>query len=111
MAQKALKAGLPVIVSEFNICEASGGGAIDGASAAAWRELIEEYGLSYMSWNLSNADETAALIRADCGRTADWTEDELSDTGRWLRSALRDDREKERSKRQDVCSASGRDFG
>lgn len=94
-ARKALDAGVPVIVSEFSICDASGDGAIDEKSAAAWRELIGQYGLSYMAWSLSNADETAALIRHDCEKTSGWTEDELSETGRWLRSAMREDREKE----------------
>ena len=94
-ARKALEAGTPVFVSEFNICDASGDGAIDGESAAAWRALIEEYGLSYMAWSLSNADETAALIRADCPKTSAWTVDELSDTGRWLRGVMREDREKD----------------
>lgn len=92
--KKALKAGVPVFVSEFGICDASGGGAIDVNSAAAWRELIEDNNLSYMAWSLSNADETAALIRADCPKTSDWTEDELSETGRWLRGMMREDGEK-----------------
>ena len=92
--KKALKAGVPVFVSEFSICDASGDGAIDVNSAAAWRELIEENNLSYMAWSLSNADETAALIRADCPKTSDWTEDELSETGRWLRGVMREDGEK-----------------
>lgn len=94
-AERALKDGVPVFISEFNICEASGDGAIDRASAAAWRALIERYGLSYIAWSLCNSDESAALIRADCPKKADWTGDELSDTGRWLRDALLEDREKD----------------
>ena len=93
-AKKALEAGTPVFVSEFNICDASGGGAIDEKSAAAWRELIGDYNLSYMAWSLSNADETAALIRADCPKTSEWTVDELSETGKWLRGMMREDGEK-----------------
>ena len=92
--KKALKAGVPIFVSEFSICDASGGGAIAEKSAAEWRELIEDYNLSYMAWNLSNADETSALIRADCPKTSDWIEDELSETGKWLRRVMREDREK-----------------
>ena len=91
--EKALAAGAPVFISEFNICESSGNGRIDYDSAAAWRALIEEYGLSYIAWSLSNANESAALIRADCPKTADWTEDDLTETGRWLRDILRQDRE------------------
>ena len=63
-------------------------------SAAAWRELIVAHDLSYIAWSLSNRDESAALIRADCQKTSDWTEDDLSETGRWLRDVLRADRER-----------------
>lgn len=94
-AERALKDGVPVFISEFSICEATGDGAIDGTSAAAWRDLIERYDLSYIAWSLCNKDETAALIRADCPKKADWTRDELSETGRWLRDVLLEDREKE----------------
>ena len=94
-AEKALAAGVPVFISEFSICDASGDGAIDYDSAADWRALIEKYGLSYIAWSLSNRDESAALIRADCGRTSDWSEDDLTETGRWLRGVLREDRGKE----------------
>ena len=94
-AEKALAAGVPVFISEFSICDASGDGAIDYDSAAAWRALIEKHGLSYIAWSLSNRDESAALVRADCGKTSDWSEDDLTETGRWLRGVLREDREKE----------------
>ena len=91
----ALEAGVPVFISEFSICDASGDGAIDYVSAAAWRALIEEYGLSYIAWSLSNRDESAALIRADCAKTADWDDEDLTETGLWLRGVLRADRERE----------------
>ena len=93
-AEAALAAGAPLFVSEFSICDASGDGAIDYESAAAWRTLIERHGLSYIAWSLSNRDESAALIRADCAKTADWTDGDLTETGRWLRDALRADRDK-----------------
>ena len=93
--KRAVEAGTPVFISEFNICFATGDGAIDYKSAEEWRALIEEYGLSYTAWSLSNANETAALIRADCDKKADWTEDDLSDTGRWLREMLLENRDRE----------------
>ena len=92
--ERALEEGAPIFVSEFSICDASGDGAIDYESAAAWRKLIEEHGLSYIAWSLSNRDESAALIRADSPKTADWTDDDLSETGLWLRNVLRGDRDK-----------------
>ena len=91
----ARAAGTPVFVSEFSICEASGDGRVDYESAAAWLALIREYNLSYIGWNLANKAEAASLIDAACAATSDWREEDLSETGRWLRGALREDREEE----------------
>ena len=90
-AERALAEGLPVFIDEFSICDASGDGVIDYESAAAWVELIQKHGLSYIAWSLSNRDESAALVRADCARTDGWAESELTETGRWLRGVLRRD--------------------
>lgn len=73
LQQKLLTAraqGTPVIISEFSICDASGNGGIDYASAEAWKQLIQETGVSYFAWSLSNKAETSALISSSCGRTS-----------------------------------------
>jgi endoglucanase len=93
-AEKALSAGTPVFVSECSICDACGDGAIDYDSGEAWRGLIERHGLSYIAWSLSNRDESAALIRADCDRTSGWTDDDLTETGRWFKGVPQQDRER-----------------
>ena len=91
-ARKALAAGAPLFISEFSICDASGDGMIDYESAGAWRALIDEFGLSYIAWSLSNRDESAALIKAGCRRVSGWEDADLSETGLWFRSMLRADR-------------------
>lgn len=82
--ERALDTGLPVFISECSICEASGDGRVDYASADAWLALIRRHGLSYVAWNLSNKGEAAALIRSDCAKRSGWTEAELSETGKWF---------------------------
>lgn len=82
--ERALDQGLPVFISECSICEASGNGRVDYASADAWMALIRRRGLSYVAWNLSNKDEAAALIRSDCEKRSGWTEAELSEAGKWF---------------------------
>jgi endoglucanase len=85
----ALDKGLPVFVSEFSICDASGNGANDYNQAEKWFDLINDKNLSYCSWSLSNKAETSALISSGCSKTSGWTEDDLSDTGKWIRSQMR----------------------
>ncbi len=85
---KARQLGAPVFISEFSICDASGNGGIDYASAEAWKQLIKETGVSYCAWSLCNKSETSALINADCSKTSGWTDAELSPSGRWIKGML-----------------------
>ncbi len=80
--------GLAIFISEFSICDASGNGGIDYDSADEWFDLIDELNLSYAGWNLSNKDETSSLIAPDCKKTSGWSDDELSETGKWLKSKI-----------------------
>jgi endoglucanase len=85
---RALEAGVPVYISECSICDASGSGAIDYDSAEKWKKLIYDYGLSFNAWSLCNKNESSALLQYTCSDTADWTEEDLSDAGRWFRTAF-----------------------
>ena len=85
---KAVRDGLPVFVSEFGICDASGNGEIDQQSADAWVREMDGLGMSYVMWNLSNKDESSAAISPACDKTYGFEEGDLSPAGRWLRSTL-----------------------
>lgn len=87
--RKAVDDGLPVFVSEFGICEASGDGKIDYESADAWVELMDQLNVSYICWNLSNKDEKAALIKKSCKKTSGFTAEDLTKEGRWLAQVLK----------------------
>lgn len=84
----ALDAGIPVFISECSICDASGNGGIDYGSADAWFSLLNERGISYIAWSLSNKSETSALINSWCDKLSDWSDDDLSDTGRWFKNMM-----------------------
>ncbi len=83
--EEAVKQGLPVWISEFGMCDASGNGANDFSEANKWMELIDRYNLSYCCWNLANKNETSSVIRPECQKTSSWTEGELSESGQWIR--------------------------
>ncbi len=85
----AVEAGLPVFVSEYGICDASGNGQIDEAQANLWVETMDRYGISYVAWNLSNKNEASAVLQPGCTKTAGFTETDLSASGRWLYQMLR----------------------
>ena len=76
--------GLPVIVSECSICEASGNGSINYDEASSWMELINEYHLSFFAWNLSNKDEQSSILKSSVNKTSGFTKEDFSDTGIWF---------------------------
>lgn len=81
---EAIDAGLPVFVSEFGICDASGNGGIDEAQAKRWVQLMNQYKVSYVGWNLSNKDETSAMLLSSVDKVSGFSRDDLSDSGRWM---------------------------
>lgn len=77
--------GLPVFVSEFGMCDASGNGGNDFVQAEKWMELLDEYQISFFCWSLANKDETCCVLNPGCEKTSDWAESDLSESGRWIR--------------------------
>jgi endoglucanase len=76
--------GLPVFISEFAICDASGNGANDTASGEEWMKLIKEYNLSFMAWNLAHANESSSILVNK--KLSGWTDDDLKEWGKWIRA-------------------------
>lgn len=86
--KNALAAGVPVFVSECGLCDASGSGGVDEASAQAWFDLLKERDVSFLAWSLCNKNETSALIRPDCAKLSGWTENDLSQSGKLFQKAI-----------------------
>lgn len=82
--KKAYKMGLPVLVTEFSICDASGNGGIDKNSAKKWMKLLNQYKIGYVAWNISNKNETSALIKSNCQKMGNLTKANLSASGKWI---------------------------
>lgn len=86
--QSALDSGLPIFVSEFGLCDASGNGSIDYDQSDAWFDLINDKNLSYAAWNISNKAETSSLFDSSCTKTSGFTDDDLSDSGRYIKEKI-----------------------
>ena len=84
----ALNAGVPVFISECSICDASGNGGIDYESANEWLDFMNSNQLSFIAWSLCNKAETSALISSGCSAKSGWSDGDLSETGRWFKSAI-----------------------
>ncbi|MBQ3543589.1 MAG: cellulase family glycosylhydrolase [Lachnospiraceae bacterium] len=85
---KAVNAGIPIFVTEFGTCDASGNGGIDINQSNAWIKTMNEYDISYVAWNLSNKNETSAIFKENCNKVASFATEDLSENGKWIYEML-----------------------
>lgn len=83
MIPEARKKGLPIIISESNITEASGDGRIDFKEGKRWFKTIRKYKLSCIAWSFCNKNETASLIKPSVKKVRGIKKSNLSKTGKW----------------------------
>lgn len=81
--------GLPVFVSEFGTCDASGGGANDFNETQKWLSYFDKQGISYCNWSICNKDETCSVLRPGTSANGNWSESDLTENGKWIRNWLR----------------------
>ena len=86
---KAIQSGLPVFISESAGMEASGDGPLD---LKAWQEYIdwmEARKLSWITWSVSDKDETCSILKKSAKSEGNWTEEDLKESGIKVREFLR----------------------
>ena len=87
---ECVSSGLPVFITECSITDASGNGSCDIASANEWRSVIENNGLSFIEWSISNKAESSAIFRPECTKTeGGYLESDLNESAQWYRSVMR----------------------
>jgi endoglucanase len=86
---EAIKIGLPIFISESAGMEASGDGPMN---YVAWQEYInwmEERKLSWITWSISDKDETCSMLKKTASSEGNWTDQELKESGLKTREFLR----------------------
>lgn len=82
--ESAINSGLPVFVSEFGICDASGNGPINISEADKWLNLMNKYDISFAMWNFSNKNESSSMINSSSNKTSGFEYSDLTATGKWF---------------------------
>lgn len=85
---KAIENGLPIFVTEYGICDASGNGNINLPEATKWINTLNENKISYVAWNLSNKDESSAILNPSTEKTSNFSSSDLSESGEWIKYML-----------------------
>lgn len=86
---KAIQMGLPLLITEWGVGEASGNGVFDISENETWIKWMGVHKLSWVNWNITDKDETTALLKPGASVNGGWAEDELTPDGIYLRKLLR----------------------
>jgi endoglucanase len=85
----ALKKGLPIFISESAGMEASGDGKINKEEWQKWIDWSEKNKISWITWSVSDKDETCSVLKAGAASDGGWTENDLKESGILAREYLR----------------------
>jgi endoglucanase len=89
-ADKAIKLGLPLIVTEWGVGEATGDGEFNMEKTKIWLKWAEDNQLSWTNWNITDKHETTALLQKGAPVYGGWTDDNLTPAGIFIRNELRE---------------------
>lgn len=86
---EAIKKGLPIFVSECAGMDASGDGAINYEEWQKWIDWMEARGLSWITWSISDKNETCSVLKPSAASDGNWKESDLKESGIKIREYLR----------------------
>jgi endoglucanase len=86
---QSIKDGLPIFISESAGMEATGNGPLD---MKAWQDYIdwmEERKLSWITWSVSDKDETCSILQKSADSQGNWKQKDLKESGIKVRDFLK----------------------
>jgi endoglucanase len=89
-ADLALKKGLPLMVTEWGVGESNGNGRFDKELVKPWFQWLEDNKLSWVNWNITDKNETTALLMSGAPDNGGWTNNQLTPAGSYIREKIRD---------------------
>jgi endoglucanase len=78
---EAIKKGLPIFISECAGMEATGNGPIDSTEWKKWIDWMDEKGLSWVAWSVSDKDETCSVLKKSAASDGIWKDADLKESG------------------------------
>lgn len=89
-ADKAIKLGLPLFITEWGVGESNGDGEFNVDKTATWLKWMEDNHLSWANWNITDKHETTAILQKGAPANGGWTADQLTPAGVYIREKLRE---------------------
>ena len=88
-ADTAIKNGLCLFVSEWGVSESSGNGDFSLEKTDRWIQWLEENQLSWCVWSVADKQETSAALKPGASPNGEWSEDMLTQGGKYIREIIR----------------------
>ncbi len=85
----AISKGIPIFISESAGMEASGNGPINYEEWHRWIDWMKENKISWVSWSVSDKNETCSMLKTSASDTGNWKEGDLKESGIKTREILR----------------------
>ncbi len=85
----AIKAGLPVFISESGGMTHTGDGPIDYKEWQDYVNWINNHKLSWLTWSVSDKNETCSVLQHSASSTGHWAISDLKESGVKIREYLR----------------------
>jgi endoglucanase len=86
---EAINKGLPIFISECAGMEATGDGPLNLQEWQSWIEWMESRKLSWITWSVSDKDETCSVLRKSAASEGNWKESDLKESGIRTREFLK----------------------
>ena len=85
----AIGKGLALMVTEWGTVNANGDGDTDVEETRRWMEFLREHQLSHCNWSLHSKEEGASILTRSSRPDANWTDANLTGSGRLVRDIIR----------------------
>ena len=86
-AEKAMKMGIALFVTEFGDCDYTGDGEIGYTQTEEWFAFMDKYKLSWCNWSVSDKNETASILKPRAG-LSNWEDYMITPSGKFIRGEL-----------------------
>ena len=89
--QNCYNSGLPVLVTEFGTCDASGNYGFNESQTRAWYNLLKNLKVGWFNWSAANKNETASAFKVGTNlANISAGESQLTQSGRLIRTLFRE---------------------
>ena len=85
----AIAKGLPIFISESAGMDATGDGKLDEEEWNKYITWMQEKKLSWITWSVSDKDESCSVLRQSASSDGNWTDKDLKESGLKAREYLR----------------------